>query len=767
MSKLHLYIDYFKDKVKEKFFSKKEKTKPETDYDEIRFENWVFSAKDTRFENEDESDYKTMVDAKSGEIKITAKRKNVYAWTVNKCFRYEDFAFDFTVCFNEQGVQYKTERAGTAAAGLLFRYINTGVFYAVLVSDQGWIRMDVMINGTANTVLAWTRLANFDVENLKNEYHIKIIAVSNKFHILVDDAWLASVNDDVIQSAGKIALAIQNWEAFSQSTVRFKNISLNSVLSAVENLDTEAIQKSEGNYDAHINLAHTFYAMGRSDLASAELNKAESVKALEAKDAITAVRIYFSRSQFDQAEQAYKRAISASLPLDDSIRKEASEELASIYYAINNFETLGIFLKEQKENNSSIFEHSAILQNFTGHYFNFKGEHQNASRYYEKAFSLNNTEGLFAFNCALEYEALHDEEKEKDWLRKAAYTFLQVENYTELAKVLNKLENISADDEITLSLLGKFYFGVENFTESLGYFKKLCEEKKTKDASNWYLYALLIKESDYDTYLKSLRKACTLDKTSSLYFFRLAEALFYAGKDCTKELEKSLELDNKNAWSYNLKALVAIKNKNFLEAEKNLLEARKILPDEIDLLINFVEVKRLQGKLDTILALFDFDSDTVDLAAERNRGKALHALANALYKDGRFDEADTYYKDATKILGDKDYDLIVNQAQNSMEIGYLNEADALLVKALDMNKTLEVYRLIARLSTLKGNYLRAKACIDEGLENFPDNTDLLFDLAMIQTQCNKVAEAKESLARLSKLEKSERVTELKVKIESI
>ena len=102
-----------------------------------------------------------------------------------------------------------------------------------------------------------------------------------------------------------------------------------------------------------------------------------------------------------------------------------------------------------------------------------------------------------------------------------------------------------------------------------------------------------------------------------------------------------------------------------------------------------------------------------------------------------------------------------------MELGFLNEADTLLVKALEMQGTLEVYRLIARLATLKGNYLRAKATVDEALTIYPDNADLLFDLTIIQTQFNKKAEAEATYKKLYKLEKSIRVKDLKQKIAAL
>lgn len=761
MSKWRLYFEYFLEYFKDKLFGKKKQTK-QLDYEETRFEKWIISEKDHRFENEETSDYKTFVHA--GKISITAKRKSVYAWSVNKFFRYEDFSFDFTVVFDKKGVSFKTDRAGTCAGGLLFRYINARVFYALLVSDQGWLRMDVMINGSPITVLGWTKPTFAELSENNPEMNIKLVAINNKFHILANDIWVATLQNDVIQSAGKIALAVQNWETFSKCTVQFKNLILDSKITSVENLDTEITQKSDNSYDAHINLASTFYAMERFDLASAEINKAENIRPLEVKDAMIAGRIYFAQKKFKDAERVFQVVILNQT--DKNIKHQVTEELAGLYYKIGDFDALHSFLKQQKLENENLFNCSDILQNFSGHYFHKIGDHKLAGEYYKKAFELNENEGLFAFNCALEFEAIDDKDETYEWLCKSGYAFLNVENYTSLAEVVNKLESKYPDDEKTLSLLGKFYFGIENYPQSLFYLQKLCEEKNTKDASNWYLYALLIKNTDSKKYLEYLKKACKLDDTVALYFYRLAEAQFFSGLDCTFALEKSLNLDKNNAWSYNLKTLIALKNNDLSNALENILIARKILPDEIDLLTNYVEVKRLEGKLQEVIPLFDLDSTELDLAVERNRGKAAHILANAFYNDEKFDEASEWYEKAHKLIGDN-YELLLNYAQNNMELGYLNAADELLVKALNMKKTVEIYRLIARLSTLKGNYLRAVACIDEGLQNFQNDTNLLYDLVVINLQFSKFDKASTILNKLSKIENSPRVKDLKSRIKSL
>lgn len=758
MGKLDLYIDYFKDKL----FKKKEKPTHQVDFEEIKRENWVLDfTKDVRFEAEETDDYITSINRDAQCLELTAKRKNVYAWTVNKQFRYDDFALDFTVDFDEAGVKLKTDKAGTCAAGILFRYLNVGVFYALLVSDQGWVRMDVMINGSPFTVLGWTKPVHISSLVETNTMQVKLIAVGTSFHILVDDNWVATVSNDVVQSAGKIAVAVQNWESFSQCTCRIKNFALNSESTAVENLDTLAVQKADTDYAAHINLAKTFYAMGKADLASAEINKAETVQPLAPEDAITAGRIFFSHGKFDDAERAFKQAV-ANAPKN----VQALEELGGLYYYSEQFEKLGKFLENTETKKEALFASSAILENFAGHYFSWSGEHEKAAAYYEKAFALQENEGLFALNAASEYEQLLDTEKAYPLLLKAGYAFLKRENYTDLAQVADTLENLKKDDEQVLSLLGKFYFGIENFAEALPYFETLCETRKTKDASNWYLYALLVKDTDSAKYLSCLKKAVRLDGKSALYLFRLAEAEFYAGEDCSKSLEKSLALDPQNAWSHNLKALAALKTEHFDDAMESIETARKILPDELSLLANYVEIKRRQGKLADVLPLFDLNADTVDVAVERNRGDAFHALANAFYNDGDFESADTWYKEAEKLVPEN-YDFLVNHAQNSMELGFLNEADTLLVKALEMQGTLEVYRLIARLATLKGNYLRAKATVDEALTIYPDNADLLFDLTIIQTQFNKKAEAEATYKKLYKLEKSARVKDLKQKIAAL
>lgn len=746
MGKLGLYIDYFKDKL----FSKKNEPKT-VDFEEERFEKWIFSEADPRFESEKTDDYETVIDGKNKKISITANRKNVYAWTVNNKFRYKDFAADFTVTFANDTAQVEIDKAGTCAGGLLCRYINDNVFYALLISDHGWVRMDVMVNGTPIPMLAWTKPVNY---TLGTPMQVRFISVDTKFHILINNNWVATVENNVIQSAGKIAVAVQNWETFSQSTCIIQDLQLTSEIERVENLDTEAGKLADTDYAAHINVAQSFYAMGKYDEAVAELNKAETIQPITPADSLLAGQVYFSLERTEDAEKAYIAALESEENFEAAL-----PQLAGLYYYSGNFEALGNLLDKQKEKYAKLINESAILQNFAGHYYHWAKDSEAALACYKKAFELKNTEGVFALNVALEYEVLLDENNAYEFFLRAGYAFLRAEDYTELAKVVNKLESISKEDERTLSLLGKFYYGIENYPQAGEYFTKLCEKLKTKDASNWYLYALLTKDQDYKRYVTLLEKAAKLDKTSSLYFFRLAEAQFNSDADCTKALETALKLDDKNAWAYNLKALYFIKSGDLEAALQNVQTARKLLPDEIDLLTNYVEIKRLQGKLSELTPLFDIHDSATDIAVERNRGKAFHIFANALYKEGMFEQAADWYAKAEKLLPNNT-DLLLNHAQNSMELSLLNEADTFLVKALDLENSVEVYRLIAKVSRLKGNYLRVEATINEGLSFYPDNADLLFDLAQIQLQFNKKDKAAETVKKLSKLEKSDRVKEL-------
>ncbi len=782
MGMFKLYIDYFKSKLKN---LRKPKEEIPIDYEEIVEEQWQadFSKPENcRFAAETGDGYTATFTPpepdgnNTGGLTLEAQRKHLYAWTVNPVFRYKDVIIEADIRLPKPAKKpdrsdTPTDKAGGFAAGILFRYISQSTFYALMISDAGWVRLDAVVNSTPMPLLGWVKIpgsAHSDVDHhgsdqsysdhsnhkeetdIQGAYSIKLIANNTTITILINGQWIACCEDDTIQAAGKIAFAIQNWETYSQVIAQLSRFSINSVPITVETAYTEANEFSAVPPDSRISLAKTLYAMGRYVPALLQLRAAARLREPEEAERILAGRIYFAQRMLDEAEQEFQSVLEAN-----PSNEEAFAELGGIYYRAERYEDLQRLLKKVPK---SMMEQSSFLSNLEGHLFHALGKHEEAAEAYRRAFTLSPDQGLFAFHQANE---LYDDGKKPEAIDayiQAARAFLQQEAYADLAEIITILERIAPNDPRTLSITGKYAYAVNRYDDALLKLKNACK-KGSKDSADWYLYGLLLKTNEPKEAIKAFKKACDLEPDYGLYQFRLAEALFLAKGKYRPALEKALAADPQNGWVHNLCALAALSENDIEQAEAAVAEARRLLPDEVSLLVNYLEVQRRKGRLAACLPLFDIENGTADLAVERNRAAAFHALANAFADDDSREEAQQWYYKALK-LDPKNPELLTDKAENDYALFLLNEADDGLVKALDIRPSARIYQLIASISVQKGDYARAEVTLRTGLEAFADSSDLHYDLACVYRNTKRFEQAQAQVVQLKWYETSERVEAL-------
>ena len=782
MGMFKLYIDYFKSKIKN---LRKPKEEIPIDYEEIVEEQWQtdFSKPENcRFAAETGDGYTAAftppepAENNTGGITLEAQRKHLYAWTVNPVFRYKDVIIEADIRLPEpakkpDGSDTPTDKAGGFAAGILFRYISQSTFYALMISDAGWVRLDAVVNSTPMPLLGWVKIpgsAHSDVDHhgsdqpdsdhsnhkeeadTKHAYSIKLIANNTTITILINGHWVACCEDDTIQAAGKIAFAIQNWESYPQVTAQLSRFSLNSTPMTVETAYTEANEFSAVPPDARISLAKTLYAMGRYVPALLQLRAAARLKDPEEADRILAGRIYFAQRMLDEAEQEFQSVLEAN-----PSNEEAFAELGGIYYRAERYEDLQRLLQEVPK---PMMAQSSFLSNLEGHLFHALGKHEESAEAYRRAFTINPDQGLFAFHQANELYDCGKKPEAVDAYMQTARAFLQQEAYDDLAEVITILERIAPNDPRTLSIAGKYAYAVGRYDDALLKLKTACK-KSSEDSADWYLYGLLLKTDDPKGAVKAFKKACDLEPEYGLYQFRLAEALYLSNGKYQPALEQALAADPHNGWVHNLRALAALSENDIEQAEAAVAEARRLLPDEVSLLVNYLEVQRRKRQLAKCLPLFDIENGTADLAVERNRAAAFHALANAFADDDAREEAQQWYYKAIK-LDPKNPELLTDKAENDYALFLLNEADDGLVKALDIQPSVRIYQLIASISVQKGDYARAEVTLRTGLESFADSSDLHYDLACVYRNTKRFEQAQAQVVQLKQYETSERVEAL-------
>ncbi len=760
MKKLKLYFDYAKSKLKQR----KKKEVKTIDTEEEKFEIWQadFSDKENaRFPEHEMSGQRAFFEERDGarSFVLELKRKSLYAWAMNPMYRYHNFVLESEIEFDTAGKAESSKneksgsvnidsKAGTCAAGFLFRHIGERAFYALLVSDKGWVRLDAVVNNTPMPVIGWTKpLAETETQ----KYKIKLICAGTSITILVNNVWLGKFDSDIVQSPGKIAFAGQNWESYSSVKFYLNSFKIISKPMLVEEADSAANDEGGISPEAYVNLANTYYGMGQGVAAIYQLKQAWKLREPVLQDKILAGKIYKSQNLFEEAENEFSEALEM-----DSENFEIQIELASLYYQSDKLKDLKKLFKDIP---AKKFKESGLLSTLKAHLLSSEGKHDKAAKLYKQAFDLSPQSGILKYNEAKELILSEEKDAGVQAYIDAGNMFLSAEEYKELADVINALEVLEGENPELLALRAKFYYAIENKTEALLNLKKLIKTK-TKDASIWYLYGMLVKDEDMPEAIKAFKKAQKLEPEYALYAFRLADALYMNDDDCSEALKKAEDLDPENGWIYNLKGLCAMDEDNFELAEKEIQKARELLPAELTILENYLEAKRMQGKLKDCEALFDVENGTADLAVERSRAEGFHIFANALFFDEEYDEADVWYQKALK-LKPFSPEILTDKAENSLEIGFLNDADTLLVKALDIEPSERIYRLLSLVAMKKGDYARTEVIIKQAIEEFGGTEELLFDLAQFYIQTSKFDNAKKVLKELKDCEDKELLKELK------
>lgn len=710
-----------------------------------------------RFAAEEGDAYSTKLTPRG--LALSLGKKNVYAWTVDPVYRYQDFVVETLIEFVEPAE--KSDRlAGTMAAGVFFRYLNDSTFYAVLVSDHGMVRMDAVVNGTPMPVLGWTEIRETDGSTTDDDESgdapyrdnpavrsLRVIAQGTSFTIIVNDAWVAECADDTIQAPGRIAFAAQNWAVRDRAGATLRAIAVDSRPIEVETVYTRWNQYIKIPPEAHISLAHTWYAMGKYVPAILELKRAWKNREPGSEELLLSGQIYLAQRLLPEAEEQIRKVLSADVGNGDALA-----ELAGILYLQNRFIDLDDLLGKMER---KAVESSPFLSNIEGHLLHWKGEHDKAAEAYHRAAVLAPDQGLFPMHEGNEWKESGKTGKAVEAWLEAARVFLAAEEYDDLSRIIPELGGAAGDDVRVLGITGKYLYAIDESDKAYEALGKAVR-KNTGDSAVWYLYGMLAGErGNTAEALDALRAAVNLEPEYGPYRFRLAETLFFAGENCEAELEKALETDDGNGWAHNLAALKALGENDVEAAERHIIEARRLLPDELPVLVNFAEIKRRQGKLDEALPLLD--SDDCD---------KLRAGANLLVEAGRHEEADDWYIRALKHRP-SDGELLTDRAANCLELDLLNEADDLLGKAIEAEPSPRIFSLIGYLAGRKGEFARAEIALQQGLEVFPGNADLLYELGGLYLTTNKPKKAAEAVERLKETENSERVSALETEIAEI
>lgn len=739
-----------------RLFSRKTEERPDEDSAVNEFWKIDFRHPEkARFKAEDEDSYSTSF-GKDGYL-LSCKHKGVFAWAVDPLYRYSNFVIEACIRFPDKktdtGYPFSSSgqgvSAGASCAGFLFRYLNDSTFYSVFVSELGLVRMDAVINGTPVPVLGWTGIsAPQDPPPFPfgeggetpyadpSVYFLRVIVQRTSFTVVLNDRWIAECEDEMIQASGKIAFAAQNWNSADISRAVLQSFSIESRPVEVEVQYTRWNQYIKIPASARIALAQTKYAMGQYPAALIELKKAWKIQPPESGDYLFASQICLVQGLYPEAEDYARRAAEEAKKASDAVLSaKAEEELGGILYAKGDFSALTVLLERIPQ---EVLQASPFLLNLAGHEAFRGGKFAEAAESYKLAAARMPSQPLFRFHAGNALAAAgKTEEAVENWLS-AASDFLRESDFADLEELFPKLEEAAPDDVRVICLGAKYFYAAGNFLMLDRYLPKL-EKIRSDDSALWYILGLRnAGKGNADKALQFYQRAVELEPDFAPYRFKVAENLFNRNLDYRQALDDALRAGPEDGWIRNLSALAALREGNLEKAAEEIAAARKALPEEKTILVNAAEVARRQGKLDE--ALSGFDEGDADL---------LYAGANLLADDGRYEEADEWYLKACKKMP-HNAELLADRAANCMEMDLLNEADDLLGRALEIQKSPRVYRLIGVLAVRKGEYARAEVALLSAMAEFPDDVDLIYDLSGVYVttgRAGKAAELEKELRR--------------------
>jgi tetratricopeptide (TPR) repeat protein/predicted RNA-binding Zn-ribbon protein involved in translation (DUF1610 family) len=690
---------------------------------------------------------------RNGVLELGLKRPGIFAWTEAPGGEYADFVMEGELGFDAASPY--------SSCGFLFRAGNDANFYALLVSNHGFLRMDAVFNGNPRPVLAWTECPG----PLGQSFSLRVIARGSHFIICIDDVWAAEAVDDSFRS-GFVAFAGQNYGEGQEALFRLSSLFVETRAFEVEAWHFRRSFVEEVPAAARLRLASTYFAMGEWLKAAVQLHKLEKNGPLEAlgrasvgdaaspplpppaggglaADALLLkAEVSLRLELFEEAEAA----IDACLTLAPE-RREAALEKANLLYLRGRYLELRSFVLDLIGRVGG----DARLWTLSGHARFNLGDYIGAAEDYGRAAAAEPGEALLKMNEARAREQAGDRKGAALAYLAAARGFFEAEADEDLGLALARLEELDPRNPELPATRAKVLFRQGRKAEAGAAIDRLLKTG-SEDSALHYLSGLLEAEKGRrELALTRFRRAVELEPDYPLYAFRLAETCFLLGRPETEAtLARALELAPDDGWTCNLAAQAILKTagagpgRRLGEAEAArarlfLDKAVAALPEAIEPRLNLAELESLLGREEEALAV---------LAAHKADARALNQAGNVLARAGRIEEAGRKYE-AAVALEPRNAEYLSNLAAALLELERWTDAEEAVRKALDIETSARTCLLAGNLALVYGDWVRAETAYRLGLEAAPGDAGLLFALGRTYLGARKLKKAEDCLSELA------------------
>jgi tetratricopeptide (TPR) repeat protein len=691
------------------------------DPDRVVQERWEASFRrigEKRFLPETTPRYRTHL--RRGAFVLELKKQSLFAWATSRRYRYTDFYVEADLAFDQEN--------GYSSCGFILRHLDDENFYYFLVSNRGFFRFDLVFNGNPMHLIEWTQIPSFLEIDWLQPFPSRIIARGSAFSFYLDDEWIGEVSDDSI-SEGRIGFTAQNYEEKGEARFYLENLKLESRPVEVERAYFRWTRYIPISAEARINLARTLFGEQQFEPAAAQMRRALATRRGSAEEYMLLAEALVNLETYEPALEAVEKALK-----EDGDLEEALHEKANLLYLLNRFEEA----QEYLERILPRFKDNATVQNLFGNVVSSLGYWEQARQAYERAVRLQPDMPLFKLNLAKTVDTLGQTNEARDLYLEAANMFFHEDAYEEVWPVISRVKTIDPENTQNRVLAGKVFFYEGKKQEAEGIFRKLLEEGYDRDSSVFYLLGVILAErenrEEAGIYFKY---ACDLDPEVSLYKLRLAENLFLLGKNCREEMEDAYSTSPDDPWVNNLRGQLLVSEGETERALEYFKKAVELLPDEIDINLNYSDCLAKAGRLEDALRV-----NGIMLNRNKKDARLHNQEGNLFVLKADYPHAFVSYEKALRLDSDNP-DYLRNCASTCIELDMILRAEELLTRLLDLGPTPETYNLVAHLAIIKGETVRAEAALNEGLQLEPDNPELKISLAALYVERRQIEEAKE------------------------
>ena len=762
-----------------------------------------------RFDIKSENSHDAYTEQRS--LVLGLKKTNCIAWVDAPEYRYRDQVIEARLRLDGGG--------GYAAAGFMFRVIDGGTYYSALISNKGYFRIDVVRNGMPFPLVGWTETPEDAGESAGREapepsvpaapentagaarrWDMTIIAYGAHLVLLVNKRWAAGINDASI-SSGALGFALASYEAGpafgtekdgGQAGVNgyaarafLDSLSVETRVAEVEAAWNRWNDDAEIPAWSRFRLAETFAAMAEPAPALVQIRKAWETRARSGnspeaagqdvpdlqRELLLAGRMAFQLEQYGEAEQYIAACIEADRESGEG--REAAVEKAKLLYAAKRFAELRDYL-DGAPGGASALRENPVLHTLLGHALWNLQEYERAAKAYDRAFELDGANGIPAKNAANVYEFMGKKAEALDRLLKSGAAFLGAGNYGDLGVLMPKLLLLGRNDWRAHALAGKWAYGIEDWPAAEAEFgraeklRRAVKPRPPPDPALSYLRGLLlVQKGRRREALPLLEEAARFAPDYGLFQFRLAENRFLLSGDAkdprlSMDLSAALALMDGDGWVHNFAAQVYLAGGDLDRAAEHLERASALLGDLPAIRVNRGVYHYLRGSLQEALKILEAEK------ADDPDGAMANCAGNLLVRDGRYEEAEEYYRRALSIAPDNG-EFLSNRASCLIEMGHYGEADNVLARAYRVAPSPEILDLIHYVAAKKGEFSRAETASLAALEMDNTHRPSLFSLGWLFCSKGRWEEAEKILSRLDRLEpggeEAERRDELRRRIE--